>query len=76
MSFDPEMAAALSIFSKTCQKSISLADILQLHKYQELASLNVTIQGKDNKAVGNSGYGKRVNEKPTSSFSVFLFFQL
>ena len=33
--------AALSTFSKICQKYFSLADIFQLHKYQVLAFINV-----------------------------------
>ena len=39
--FDPEMAAALSVFSKICEKSISLADIFQLHKYQGLSLIQL-----------------------------------
>ena len=40
MSVDHKMAA-LSIFSNICQKSFSLADIVQLHKYHVLAFIMV-----------------------------------
>ena len=40
MSIDCKIAA-LSILSKICQNSFSLADIFQLHKYQVLALINV-----------------------------------
>ena len=38
--------AALSIFSRICQKSISLANIFQLCKYQVLAFINIPTTSK------------------------------
>ena len=44
--------AALSIFSNISQKSFSLADIVQLHKYQVLAFINVLTTRKRQQGSG------------------------
>ena len=51
MSVDHKMAA-LSIFSKICQKPFSLTDIVQLHKYQVLAFINVPTTRKRQQGSG------------------------
>ena len=42
----------LSVFSKVCQKSFSLADIVKFHKYQVLAFVNVSTTRKRKQGSG------------------------
>ena len=60
MSIDRIMAA-LSIFSKICQKFISLADIFELDKCQGVAFINVL-------NVRSSQQGSRIDIQVTKTF--------
>ena len=50
--FGDHKIATLSVFSKICQKSFSLADIVQLQKYQVFAFINVPTTRKRQQGSG------------------------